>query len=188
MSDTSPQWLADAEARYERRQKAEATRKALAAFDHAESINGALGQLGIIPIAPAAAPDGCAALTPALLVKADPEEELHGVHAGWDENEGKVRLLLDHHWGEYTGLRPGRLLTSVDDVVIARSEGPAVKPEPTRTGPQTWDLRKIAEDAARTIPSDVTSHDAGEITQMLSGLTAAVLCLADTVSGTCGRP
>ncbi|MFE4424388.1 hypothetical protein [Streptomyces sp. NPDC056817] len=181
-------WLDDAEAAYERRQKADATRKALAAFDHAENINGALGKLGIIPITPAAAPDGCTALTPALLVEANPEEELYGVHASWDKDERKVRLLLDHYWDEYPGLRPGRLLTTVDDVVLARREGPAAKPEPKRTGPATWDLRKIAEDAARTIPSDVTSHDASEITQLLSGLAAAVLCLADTVSGTCGRP
>ncbi|WP_327349623.1 hypothetical protein OG772_20285 [Streptomyces sp. NBC_01321] len=74
------------------------------------------------------------------------------------------------------------------DVAHARCEDPIIKPEPKRSGPGTWDLREIAEDAARTIPSDVTSHDANEIAQMVSGLVAAVLYVADTVARVNDRP
>ncbi|MET7890044.1 hypothetical protein [Streptomyces mirabilis] len=185
---TDPQWLADAEAAYARRQESAAARKTLAVVDHANRINRALSQRGITPIVPAAAPAGHTALTPALLVAADPEGELYSVHADWDESEDEIRLTLGHYWNEYTGLRPGRLLHTVDDVVEARREGPTAKPETKLTGPGTWDLRQIAEDAARNIPSDGTSHDAGEITYLLSGVAAAVLCLVDAAPGVDGRP
>lgn len=176
--DDSPPWLRDAEAAYARRQEAAAADKARAAEDQADRINGALIELGITPIALAVVPVGSTTLTPALLVEADPEEELYSVHADWDESEGEPRLVLGHYWNEYPGLRLGRPLRAVDDVVEARREGPTPKPEPKRAGPDAWDLRKIAEDAARNIPSDVTSHDASEITHLLSGVVAAVLCLA----------
>ncbi|MGW4140021.1 hypothetical protein ACWELV_24940 [Streptomyces mirabilis] len=179
---TNQQWLADAEAAYARRQEAAAP-KTLAPIDHANRINRALSQRGITALVPAVAPAGRTALTPALLVEADPEEEMYSVHADWDESEGEIRLTLGHYWNEYTGLCPGRLLHTVDDVVEARREGPTAKPEPKPTGPDTWDLRKIAEDAARYLPSDITSHDAGEIAALLSGLAAAVLCLVDAVPG-----
>ncbi|MEU2857621.1 hypothetical protein ABZ672_04210 [Streptomyces mirabilis] len=185
---TDQQWLADAEAAYARRQESAAARKTLAVVDHANRINRALSQRGITPIVPAAAPAGHTALTPALLVEADPEGELYSVHADWDESEDEIRLTLGHYWNEYTGLRPGRLLHTVDDVVEARREGPTAKPEPKLTGPGTWDLRQIAEDATRNIPSDGTSHDAGEITYLLSGVAAAVLCLVDASPGVDGRP
>ncbi|WP_073947601.1 hypothetical protein, partial [Streptomyces kebangsaanensis] len=172
-----------------RRKEAATARKILTAHNQAGRINHALGQLGIDPIVPANVQDGFQVLTPALLVEADPEEELYAVHAGWDETERKVRLLLGHYWGDggYPGLRPGPLVTGPDDIAKARHEGPTAEPAKDNA-PSSWDLRKIAEEAARNIPSDVTSHDAGEITQLLSGLAAAVLHLADTVSGTCGRP
>ncbi|MFD7769895.1 hypothetical protein [Streptomyces sp. NPDC059787] len=176
-----PKWLADAEAAQARREEATYARKALDAVEHAHSVNRALADLGITPIVPASAPAGHAFVSPAFLVESDPEQELYSVHALWDDSAGKVRLGLGHYWNDDTGIYPGRLLTTVDDVVHARREGPATQSQ--RNHPSTWDLRKIADDAARYLPSDVTSHDTGEIVSLLSGLTAAVLCLADAVSG-----
>ncbi|MEU6325004.1 hypothetical protein [Streptomyces sp. NPDC047009] len=193
MSDTAlPKWLADAEATYARSQEAEEARKILAvrslARVRAGRVNRALDQLDITPIVPATALEGTTVFAPALLVEADPEEELYSVHADWDDTEGRVRLTLGHYWGEneYPGQRPGRHLNTVADVVHARREGPNSKPERSRPNKPT--LRQIAEEAAQWLPSDVTSHDASEITQLLSGLAAAVLCLADTVTAVNDRP
>ncbi|MGW1801703.1 hypothetical protein ACWCQN_38750 [Streptomyces sp. NPDC001984] len=187
-------WLADAEAAYARTQEADEARKSLAARGaallRADRINRVLDQLGITPIVPATVPEDTTAFAPALLAEADPEEELYSVHADWDDTAGKVRLTLGHYWGEneYRGQLPGRHLNTVADVVHARREGPNSKPDCERIRPSKPTLRQIAEEAAQWLPSDVTSHDAGEITQLLSGLAAAVLCLADTVTAVNDRP
>ncbi|MFI5799099.1 hypothetical protein [Streptomyces sp. NPDC051677] len=186
MSDTDPPWLADAEAAYARRRKADAARQALAAVDQADRVNDALIQLGVTPIALAYVPAGGTALIPALLVEADPEEERYAVHADWDKTKGKVRLALGHYWGDYTGLRPGRLLTTVNDVVEARREGPASHPQPKRPTDMTrQELRKIVERAAAFGPCD---GDSGELTALVGGLAAGVLYLADTVTHVNDRP
>ncbi|MGW3246620.1 hypothetical protein [Streptomyces sp. NPDC001070] len=64
------------------------------------------------------------------------------------------------------------------------------KPEAktARTSPTRRELRQIAEDTAQLVPSDLTSHDADEIAAAISGLTAAVLYLADTITRANDRP
>ncbi|WP_405526838.1 hypothetical protein OG426_30640 [Streptomyces canus] len=181
-----PPWLADAEAAYATRQEAAAAHKVLTVVDRANRINRELIELGITPIALADVPAGSTALTPALLVQADPEAELYAVYADWDETEGKARLTLGHYWGEYTGQRPGRLLTTIDDVVEARREGPAPQPEPKRpTEIPRQELRKVVERTAAYGPRD---GDTGELTALVAGLAAAVLYLADTVTHANDRP
>ncbi|WP_324787145.1 hypothetical protein [Streptomyces sp. H51] len=185
---SEPKWLADAEAEFARREETRAAYEARIAAETADRINNKLDELGITPIRPAAIQNHRALIIPALLVEADPEEELYSVHADWDATARRVRLAAGHFWNDYAGLLPSRPLNSVEDVVLARREGPEQKPEPQHSGPASWDLRKIAEGAARTIASDVTSHDTGEVVQMLSGVAAAVLHLSDTLARTFTRP
>ncbi|MEU4095532.1 hypothetical protein [Streptomyces sp. NPDC026673] len=193
MPGTDQQWLADAEATYARQQEDAKAKEISDARERVNHIAWMLRQLGITPIVPASVPDGSTVVVPALLVESNPEEELYSVHADWDGEEGQIRLTLGHYWGdsEYVGQRPGRLLNTVLDVAEARREGPTSQPERKRAvigGPTRQELRKTAEDTARYIPGDLTSRDADDIASMISGLTAAVLYLADTVTRANDRP
>lgn len=182
-----PEWLRDAEAAYLRRKEGARARQSLDAGLEARMVNATLDQLGITPVTPAKAHPGNTWATPALLIANDPENELYSVHAEWDTEHNRVRLLVGHYWGysEWGGLRISRPLTSINDVVAARHEGAA--PEPALKPLTAQDLRGLAEGVAVYSPPLTTSQDTDLIASRLSGLTAAVLYLADSVTRAVGR-
>ncbi|MFE2578831.1 hypothetical protein [Streptomyces sp. NPDC059378] len=180
MPDTQQQWLADAEAARAHRLQADSANQTSVVRDKADRVNRRLEELNIIPITLATVWEGDGSVTPAELVEADQREELYSVYADWDDVEGNVRLLLGHYWNDYPGLRPGRLLYTVDDVVEARREGPTLQQEPqSRPEITRGELRQIAERTAAHGPRG-RDGDSGDLPQLMAGLAAAVLYLADS--------
>lgn len=177
---TSPvhAWLVKAEAEAAKSDREQLASDIKYATEFAAAVNGKLTALGITPITEAYA-DELGNLIPALLVNPDRENELHGVHATWDEDAIEARLLIDQY--EETGeLDLGRLLHTPLDVVRARREGPAPTPEPSPSV-QRHLLRGIAMRGTKPVVHANTSDDADAITAGLAALTAAVLHVGDRI-------
>lgn len=128
-------WLDQAEAKLAADRAEDALVDEAFAMDLARDVNAALAELGIVPVTPAST-DGEGRLVPALLVGPDVEKRFYGVHAGYDEDEGVVGLLVsDYESGpaqQFEGTKPSTIshLTAVVDVLRARRHGPARVPAP----------------------------------------------------------
>jgi hypothetical protein len=92
-TSTVPGWLVQAEREYTAfHAEQEAAAEEFAA-SLADEVNAKLLKLGITPATPAGT-DGHGNLLPAQLVPASPERHLYGVYASYDEDEGRVYLLV----------------------------------------------------------------------------------------------
>lgn len=103
---------------------AEQSDRVMASIALAREINARLDELGITPLMEAHVTLN-GELVPSLLVDREPANELHGVHATWDEEHGKVQLLIAHYdvWAHGTDLKPSRYLDTPKDVERARLDG-----------------------------------------------------------------
>lgn len=180
MTDTTatvPAWLATAEADRERAAGSDALFRQQQAEKRATAINQALARLDMEPITRAYAYGGV--LHPAVLLEPDPERGHYGVHAGWSDKSDHTELLVEDFEGEFTGRRFSRLLHRPADVLDARENPPARKPEPRR------DFRAEALRSMDALRVDYVGADAAAVAEAVNGLTAAVLHLADV---TVNRP
>jgi len=116
-----PAWLHRAEADRVKNLEHLLSGRVRIAQANAEKVNAHLRGMGIEPERPAAA-DESGLLVPALLVDADPGQNLYGVHATWDEEARGVTLLVSDPSGH---LLPARTLRRLADVAHARHDGPA---------------------------------------------------------------
>lgn len=172
---TQPDWLRQAEAAREERETARLQKAWRRAQAQADQINTRLADLGIQPVTPASVHQReYQPLQPALLVAADPEHELYAVYASHDGDN--VVLEVDHYWGEWPAPRRGPALRTVDDVLDARHYGVH---EPLKEPLNS--LRALALATVDRLSGDMTVDGYG-IGEQISGLTAAVLHLADTLT------
>lgn len=162
--ETMPPWLAQAEAAVDaERAESDQVDEEIAA-EFARIVNDRLAELGITPITPAGS-SGSGHFLPAFLTPSDEGERHYAVYASFDEEEGAVMLLVESYRRpgdrEFIGRKPAMdKLTSIRDVLYARSKGPKPTPKPRPT----------------------PSLDAQIITQALDHLTDAVESLIRTVS------
>lgn len=183
-----PDWLAAVEARRAERETARRAAEADWAQEMVDDVQERLAAIGIVPVHPAHV-DTNGKAAPALLVPADPTLQLYGVYAGWDEDDGLCLSVADHNPDGFAGLRPGRRLRAVDDVVEARREGPTSPPKLDLSAPMERDqLRAAAMRGVNTGPGEKTSADADAIVAAFGALTAAVLYTADTITRVNDRP
>lgn len=178
-TDTNSAWLANAEEAYAVFKARLLRNRLISAKSLAEAVNSALGRLGIEPLHTAGWSES-GSFIPARLVEPDPERELYGVLAAWDEeSDAPVLLTLDHYYRSssiHEALPAGPLRSSAD-VARARHEGPAPKPL-DRVNPY-----EIAQRALRAGGGSETSADADHIAEAIRGLTAAVVQLTTVVRG-----
>lgn len=162
--ETMPPWLDQAEAAVDaERAESERIDEAIA-VEYARIVNDRLTELGITPITPAGS-SGSGNFLPAFLAPSDEGERHYAVHAGFDEEENAVTLLVESYRRpgdrEFIGLKLAvDKLTDVRSVLYARRKGP--KPTPK--------------------PSPQPSLDARSIVDALDHLTDAVESLTRTVS------
>ncbi|AEW92997.1 hypothetical protein SCATT_06260 [Streptantibioticus cattleyicolor NRRL 8057 = DSM 46488] len=139
----------------------------------ADRINARLAALGITPAKPAyGTPTG---VVPAVLVPADPEAELYGVHADWTRATTGIRLLVsDYESTEYrfNGVLPYGDLEELPDIPRARRMGP-----PGGRPPRPLSLRELA---ISDLP--ITNAPADPIATQVNLLRAAVLHFADAIA------
>jgi hypothetical protein len=123
-------WLDKAEAVYAAEEATHSAESAEWAADLAKDVNERLAELGITPVTPASVTGDN--VVPALLVPANSEGMLYGVHATFDEEDGLVLLVSDHRLeGGFEGLRRTYSdFNSVRSVVNARRGSPVNEPAP----------------------------------------------------------